>query len=207
LLRETASGECNYIIHNKPAADAVPFFGQMGPTMVQVAPLVESSPVTEFARAFSSEAIRAVLDSGIPFPPAIGDNLQSIRQFLDQIPAVFDQMSQGVSEFTPTPSQNRATASLAYAVPNNLLVKFTQDAIDETDTLEEVLRGRTEALGGKLNKVVLNGNHLTPIAPDVKWQPGREYSPADAVAQVLRNAALADLRGLSRNIADWFTSL
>lgn len=42
---------------------------------------------------------------------------------------------------------------------------------------------------------------------DVKWQAGREYTPADAVAQVLRNVALADLRVLSRNIADWFSSL
>ncbi|XP_024382279.1 uncharacterized protein [Physcomitrium patens] len=193
--------------NNKPASDAVPFFDQMGPTLAQVAPIVESSPATEFARAFSSEAIRAVLDSRVPLPPAVGDNLQSFRQFLDQIPAVFDQVSQGVSEFTPTPAQNRAAASLSYAVPNNLLVKFTQDAIDETDVLEEILGPRSEALGGKLTKVVLTGNHLTPVAPDVKWQAGREYTPADAVAQVLRNVALADLRVLSRNIADWFSSL
>jgi hypothetical protein len=66
----------------------------MGPTMVQVAPLIEASPVTDFARAFTAEAIRAVLDSRIPLPPAVGDNLQSIRQFLDQIPAVFNQVLQ-----------------------------------------------------------------------------------------------------------------
>lgn len=212
LIGSTCSGrlpQANALVsfNNKPASDAVPFFEQMGPTMQQVAPLVESSPVTEFARAFSSEAIRAVLDSPIPLPPAVGDNLQSVRQFLDQIPGVFDQMSQGVSEFTPTPAQNRATATLSYAVPNNLLVKFTQDAIDETDTPEEVLKPRIDVLGGRLTKVVLNGTHLTPVAPDVKWRPGREYTPADAVAQVLRNAALADLRGLSRYIADYFTSL
>ncbi|KAG0568825.1 hypothetical protein M758_6G044300 [Ceratodon purpureus] len=212
LIGSTCSGglpQASAIIsfNNKPASDAVPFFDQMSPSLVQVAPLVESSPVTEFARAFSSEAIRAVLDSRIPLPPAVGDNLQSVRQFLDQIPAVFDQVSQGVSEFTPSPAQNRAAASVSYAVPNNLLVKFTQDAIDETDTLEDILSPRSEALGGKLTKVVLNGTHLTPCAPDVKWQSGREYSPADAVAQVLRNAALADLRGLSRKIADFFSSL
>lgn len=44
-------------------------------------------------------------------------------------------------------------------------VKFTQDAIDETDVLEEILGPRSEALGGKLTKVVLTGNHLTPVAP------------------------------------------
>lgn len=34
------------------------------------------------------------MDSRIPLPPAVGDNLQSIRQFLDQIPAVFNQVLQ-----------------------------------------------------------------------------------------------------------------
>lgn len=46
----------------------------------------------------------------------------------------------------------------------SMQVKFTSDAIDETDALEEVLRPRTEELGGKFTKVVLNGTHLTPIA-------------------------------------------
>jgi len=62
----------------------------------------------------------------------------------------------------------RASTGIIYLITFSTCsaqVKFTQDAIDETDTLEEVLRARTEALGGKLNKVVLNGNHLTPIAP------------------------------------------
>jgi hypothetical protein len=47
-----------------------------------------------FFHWFAAEAIRAVLDSRIPLPPAVGDNLQSIRQFLDQIPAVFNQVLQ-----------------------------------------------------------------------------------------------------------------
>lgn len=44
-------------------------------------------------------------------------------------------------------------------------VKFADDAIDETDTLEELLMPRAEILGGRLTKLVLNGNHLTPVAP------------------------------------------
>jgi hypothetical protein len=96
LCSDNRLPQANAIIsfNNKPAADAVPFFDQMGPTMVQVAPLIEASPVTNFARAFTAEVIRAVLDSRIPLPPAVGDNLQSIRQFLDQIPAVFNQVLQ-----------------------------------------------------------------------------------------------------------------
>ncbi|CAM6007695.1 unnamed protein product [Sphagnum balticum] len=209
LCSDSRLPQANAIIsfNNKPAADAVPFFDQMGPTMVQVAPLIEASPVTDFARAFTAEAIRAVLDSRIPLPPAVGDNLQSIRQFLDQIPAVFNQVAEGVSEFTPTPEQNRDTISTLYSIPNNLLVKFTVDTIDETDALEEILKPRTAILGGKLTKIVLNGTHATPLAPDVKWVVGREYTPIDAVAQVLKNTALMDLRSLVRTIGDFFISL
>jgi hypothetical protein len=117
------------------------------------------------------------------------------------------QVAEGVSEFTPTPEQNQDTISTLYTIPNNLLVKFTVDTIDETDALEEILKPRTGILGGKLTKIVLNGTHATPLAPDVKWVVGREYTPIDAVAQVLKNTALTDLRSLVRTIGDFFISL
>lgn len=41
-------------------------------------------------------------------------------------------------------------------------VKFGFDTIDETDTLEKTLQPRIESYGGKLEKVVLSGNHITP---------------------------------------------
>lgn len=43
-------------------------------------------------------------------------------------------------------------------------VKFDFDAIDETDLLEETLKPRVESFGGKLEKVILGGNHITPCA-------------------------------------------
>lgn len=41
-------------------------------------------------------------------------------------------------------------------------MKFNFDAIDETDLLEQTLRPRIESIGGKLEKIVLGGNHITP---------------------------------------------
>lgn len=41
-------------------------------------------------------------------------------------------------------------------------VKFSFDAIDETDLLEETLRPRVQSIGGTLEKIQLNGNHITP---------------------------------------------
>lgn len=41
-------------------------------------------------------------------------------------------------------------------------MKFNFDGIDETDTLEETLKSRVEAIGGTLEKVEISGNHITP---------------------------------------------
>lgn len=39
------------------------------------------------------------------------------------------------------------------------------DSIDETDILEELVEPRVVSIGGKLDRVVLTGNHATPLAP------------------------------------------
>lgn len=101
------------------------------------------------------------------------------------------QVTQGISEFKPTPSENREFFKKSYSVPHTLLVfplmyfwfvywwlcvgsivnsllfffvkvKFNIDAIDETDMLEDILRPRVESIGGTLEKITLSGNHLTP---------------------------------------------
>lgn len=50
-------------------------------------------------------------------------------------------------------------------------VKFNFDAIDETDLLEEILKPRVESIGGTLEKVSLNGNHITPCIQVFMWKP------------------------------------
>ena len=41
-------------------------------------------------------------------------------------------------------------------------VKFSVDAIDDTDIVEDVLRPRVDSIGGQIKKVILSGTHLTP---------------------------------------------
>lgn len=86
-------------------------------------------------------------------------------------------------------------------------MKFNFDTIDETDLLEETLKPRIDAIGGKLEKVLLDGNHITPCIQEPKWQVGDFYTPADAVAQGLKNLSLNEIRVLSRTIANWFRSV
>ncbi|KAH9305686.1 hypothetical protein KI387_010090 [Taxus chinensis] len=173
--------------NNKPAAEAVPYFEQVGPAAAQFSPFVEASPFYEMARNTSGDALRTMMEVAGPMLEQYNpEAILSLTRFTEQIPSVMNQITQGTSEFTPTPSENREIISTGYKVPRTLLVKFNFDAIDETDQLESVLRPRVDKIGGILSKVVLNGTHLTPCGQDLNWQVGDSYTPADAVAQVLK---------------------
>ncbi|EEC84632.1 hypothetical protein OsI_31502 [Oryza sativa Indica Group] len=219
--------------NNRPASEAVPYFEQLqgynfengeenkpflviGPLFSQVMPMMEASPVYSAARNASGDAWKALFDlAGGLIQVYDQEAMLSLSKFVDQLPSVMNQVTEGVSEFKPTPPENREFCKNSYNVPNTLLVKFSIDAIDDTEIVEDVLKPRVESICGQIKKVILSGTHLTPciqaltktILQDVKWQVGSEYTPADALAQGLKSLALNETRVLSRTIADWFRSL
>ncbi|CAN6582761.1 unnamed protein product [Malus baccata var. baccata] len=129
--------------------------------------------------------------------------LSSVTKFVDQLPSVLNEVAQGISEFKPTPSENRDFFKSSYNVKHTLLVKFNFDAIDETDTLEETLKPRVESIGGTLEKVEISGNHITPCGQEPKWQAGYVYTPADAIAQSLKTLSLNDLGHQERSVSSF----
>ncbi|KAK6915836.1 Protein of unknown function DUF1350 [Dillenia turbinata] len=191
--------------NNRPATEAVPYFEQLGPLVRQMMPIVEASPMYSLVRNASEDAWKMMRDTAAPMMTGYDEEaLVSVSTFVDQLPFVFNQVAQGVSEFRPTPSENRDFFKNSYNVKHTLLVKFGFDAIDETDLLEETLRPRVESIGGTLEKISLNGTHITPCIQEPKWQVGNAYTPADAIAQGLKTLSLADTRVLSRTITSWF---
>ncbi|XP_034684300.1 uncharacterized protein LOC117913433 isoform X2 [Vitis riparia] len=193
--------------NNRPATEAVPYFEQMGPLVRQVMPIVEASPAYSLAQN-ASDAWKGLLDmAGTMILDNDQETLVSLTNFVDQLPSVMNQVTQGISEFRPTPSENRECFKNSYNVQRTLLVKFNFDAIDETDLLEEILKPRVESIGGTLEKVSLNGNHITPCIQEPKWQVGNLYTPADAIAQGLKTLSLSETRVLSRTITNWFRGL
>ncbi|KAL5559574.1 hypothetical protein UlMin_035785 [Ulmus minor] len=191
--------------NNKPATDAVPYFEQLGPLVRQIFPFVEASPVYSMARSASGDAWKVLLDAaGTMILDNDQETVTSISKFVDQLPSVFNELAEGISEFKPTPSENRECCKSSYNVKHTLLVKFNFDTIDETDLLEETLKPRVELVGGTLEKVQLSGNHITPCIQEPKWQVGDVYTPADAIAQGLKTLSLNDSRVLVRTISDWF---
>ncbi|CAN6204551.1 unnamed protein product [Urochloa humidicola] len=194
--------------NNRPASEAVPYFEQIGPVFSQLMPMMEASPVYSVARSASGDAWKALFDlAGGVIREYDQEAMVSLSKFVDQLPSVMNQVTEGVSEFKPTPPENREFCKNSYSVPNTLLVKFSVDAIDDTDLVEDVLRPRVDSIGGQIKKVILSGTHLTPCLQDVKWQVGSEYTPADALVQGLKSLALNETRVLSRTIANWFRSV
>ncbi|XP_043705953.1 uncharacterized protein LOC122655722 [Telopea speciosissima] len=194
--------------NNKPAAEAVPYFEQFGPLLSQMMPIMEASPVYSMARSASGDAWKSLFDAaGAMIQEYDEEVMVSLNKFVDQVPSVMNQVTQGISEFKPTPSENRDCVKNLYNVPHTLLVQFNLDAIDETDLLEEILKPRVESIGGTLEKVSLSGNHLTPCIQDLRWEVGSVYTPADAIAQGLKALSLNDTRMLAKTIANWFKSL
>ncbi|GKV03720.1 hypothetical protein SLEP1_g15976 [Rubroshorea leprosula] len=194
--------------NNRSATEAVPYFEQLGPLVRQMMPMVEAFPVYSMARSATDDAWKALLDTaGQMVPDSDQEALVSFTKFVDQLPSVFGQVTEGISEFKPTPSENRECCKNSYNVQHTLLVKFNFDTIDETDLLEETLKPRVESIGGTLEKVQLYGNHITPCIQEPKWQVGDLYTPADAIAQGLKTLSLNEIRVLSRTISDWFRRL
>ncbi|XP_050218865.1 uncharacterized protein LOC126669444 [Mercurialis annua] len=191
--------------NNRPATEAVPYFEQLGPLINQMMPIVEASPMYSMARNASGDAWKMLIDTaGAILPDSEKESLVSLTRFVDQLPSVMNQVTEGVSEFKPRPSENRDCCRNSYNVQHTLLVKFTSDAIDETDLLEETLKPRVESIGGTIEKVQLSGNHITPCIQEPKWQVGNLYTPADAIAQRLKELSLNETRVLFRTISDWF---
>ncbi|KAK7377149.1 hypothetical protein VNO80_02569 [Phaseolus coccineus] len=191
--------------NNRPATEAVPYFEQLGPAVSQMMPVMEAAPFYSIARNASGDALKIMLDAvRSTLQESEQEILNSLTKFVDQLPSVMNEVSQGVSEFKPTPSENRDCFKCSYNVEHTLLVKFNFDAIDETDILEETLKPRVESLGGTLEKVTLSGNHITPCIQAARWEVGKLYTPADAVAQRLTSLSLNDTKILARTISDWF---
>ncbi|KAH1119569.1 hypothetical protein GLYMA_17G220200v4 [Glycine max] len=178
---------------------------QLGPAVSQMMPVVEATPFYSIARNASGDVWKMMLDAvRSTLQETEQEILNSLTKFVDQLPSVMNEVTQGVSEFKPTPSENRDCFKCLYNVEHTLLVKFNSDAIDETDILEETLKLRVESLGGTLEKVTLSGNHITPCIQEPRWQVGKLYTPADAVAQGLKSLSLNDTKILARTISDWF---
>lgn len=107
-------------------------------------------------------------------------------------------------EFTPSPFETDRLISTNYCVRRNLLVKFTNDTLDQTLPLQALLLQRFPDM---VSAQTLAGNHLTPLGPDISWKAGPVFTPFDAIAQWMRQEVFRELDQLERSILDWLNPL
>ncbi len=103
-------------------------------------------------------------------------------------------------EFTPSPLETKTLIETRYEVRRNLIVKFTNDTIDQSHALSQLLEKR---FPGMVTAKTLNGSHTTPLGQDLKWQSGSNFTPFDAVGQWFKQEFYRDLKQLKHTILTW----
>ena len=104
-------------------------------------------------------------------------------------------------EFTPGPAETDRVVSGRYAVGRNLLVRFSEDTIDQSSGLARLLKARftddVTGIGGRLDFKSLGGTHVTPNAPRLP----SEAEIDRLLASVGGGGALADAVAGIRDVA------
>ncbi|WP_017315207.1 DUF1350 family protein [Mastigocladopsis repens] len=121
----------------------------------------------------------------------------------DAIPLI-EQFNLAAVEFTPSPLETNKLVQERYNVRRNLLLKFTNDTLDQSVALTELLKQRFPEM---VTVQTLNGTHTTPLGQDVKWQMGESFTPFDAFGQWFKQEAYRDLNQLKRSILLWLNPL
>ena len=122
----------------------------------------------------------------------------------DAIPLVQQFTPSFTVEFTPSPLETTTLVQERYSIRRNLLIKFTNDSIDQSTALTQLLQQRFPNM---VTAQTLNGTHTTPLGQDVKWQTGSSFTPFDALGQWFKQEVYRDLNQLKRIILLWLNPL
>jgi hypothetical protein len=122
----------------------------------------------------------------------------------DAIPLVEQFNSSFAIEFSPSPLETNKLVQERYNVRRNLLIKFSNDTLDQSAALKEILQQRFPEM---VTAQTLPGNHVTPLGQDVKWQPGASFTPIDALGQWFKQEVYRDLNQLKRAMLLWLNPL
>ncbi len=121
----------------------------------------------------------------------------------DAIPLV-EQFNALNIEFSPSPLETSKIIEENYSIRRNLLIKFSNDTIDQSSALTSILQRRFPEM---VTSQILPGNHVTPLGQDIKWQTGTSFTPLDALGQWFKQEVHRDLNELKRIMLLWLNPL
>ncbi len=121
----------------------------------------------------------------------------------DAIPLI-EQFNVAALEFIPSPLETNKLVQEQYNVRRNLLIKFTNDTLDQSAGLTELLQKRFPEM---VTVQTLPGTHTTPLGQDIKWQAGESFTPFDALGQWFKQEVYREPNQLRRTILFWLNPL
>jgi len=121
----------------------------------------------------------------------------------DAIPLI-EQFNVAALEFIPSPLETNKLVQEQYNVRRNLLIKFTNDTLDQSAALTKLLQKRFPEM---VTVQTLPGTHTTPLGQDIKWQAGESFTPFDALGQWFKQEVYREPNQLRRAILLWLNPL
>ncbi|CEM24371.1 unnamed protein product [Vitrella brassicaformis CCMP3155] len=215
--------------NNKPAAEAIPFFEEV---VVPIASQLMNSR-TQSVPGNLRELVRFLRTSVDDFAEASSNFIltpsfykreviplfKQTLEVIDQVPGLLDAIAkEDVREFEPTPAEVKEAATRMYRTRRTLLVQFDNDAIDETDAVETVLKDaasivRLQAPGNgrgpsslEIRKEVIRGTHVTPLTQNIFLDtPFDPIDPLLPIRRVARGNFLRTVEGVQTSITRWLS--
>jgi hypothetical protein len=120
----------------------------------------------------------------------------------EAIPLVEQLNSTLAIEFTPL--ETNQIVKERYHIRRNLLIKFSNDNLDQSAVLTKILQNRFPEM---VTIQTLSGNHTTPLGQDIKWQPGNSFTPLDALGQWFKQEVYRDIYQLNKVMLLWLNPL
>ncbi len=153
----------------------------------------------------------------IPFAENIIDNIQGNIKQLSSLLSSFQNIKNSLPlsdffsflpppqqpdlEFNPSPTQTQEIIKNHYKIRRNLLIKFDNDTIDQTEDLQEILKGKYPEM---ISTLLLPGNHLTPLGPDLNKGIAEDFlNQVGMVGQWVKENVAKDFETLYREIYRW----
>ncbi|KAG8649479.1 uncharacterized protein LOC110621745 [Manihot esculenta] len=206
------NGNILMAFNNKEASSAIPLFSPVVVPMAQsIGPLlsqIASSPTVRLGAEMTLKQIQNLT------PPI----MKQVLPLVEQLPPLYTDLVNGREDFSPKPEETRRLVKSYYGISRNLLIKFKDDAIDETSTLAQVLSSEA-AISSMLDMSIrsLPGDHGLPlqqVLPDVPpamadaVNRGSEFlanltvgTPWETVAKEVGNTIGADSRILRAEVS------
>jgi len=165
--------------NSRPAIDTIPFLSPfIAPSARLLGPVLNS---------IVSSPIRSTVETAIEtlrtYSPSI---VKQVVPLVEQLAPMYLDVAQGREEFNPTPEEARNLIRTYYAIPRNLLLRFKDDSLDESNSLAQLLQS-SPIISETLDMSVrtLPGDHLRPL----------HQAPVDLPPEVARLAGQAVYMG------------